>query len=394
MASIRPDKRKDGSPYWSVLYRLDGKQRSTSFNDEKDATRFKALVETIGAAGAREAVGIAPATPPDALTVEQWLERYIKQLTGVEQSTIDKYNQYAKDIKPLLGHISLTELTEEDVARLVRHLETTNSRRGKPRAPKTIANVHGFLSGALNTAVRSHHLSSNPAAGRRLPRGEGDETDVVDRLLSHDEFARLHTATTDYWKPLVEFMVASGFRWGEVSALQPGDVDLSNHTVRVRRAWKYSTKGYKIGPPKTKRSRRTVDIPKAVLDKLDYSHEWLFTNREGGPVRYPGFRRRVWDPAVKRAELDPAPTPHALRHTCGSWMLNAGVPVPVVSRHLGHESIQVTVDIYGHLDRTVAAQAAAVMGALLAREPQKAIEAPARKRAKPTPARQIRDAAQ
>ncbi|MDM3894804.1 tyrosine-type recombinase/integrase [Mycobacterium intracellulare] len=366
MASIRPAKkpRRDGRMYWSVLYRLDGKQRSTSWYDEADAKKFKTLVETIGPADALRAVGLTPPEQSGGVTVGQWLDRYIQTRTGVEQYTIDKYKQYARDIKPILGDLPLEKLTEEDIAGWVRHLETTNSSRGTPRAPKTIKNMHGFLSGALATAV-PRHIAANPAAGRRLPRGSGDDIDVVDRLLSHDEFNRLHAATTDYWKPLVEFMVASGFRWGEVSALQPADVDRANNTVRVRRAWKYSSAGYTVGPPKTKRSRRTVDIPATVLDKLDYTHEWLFTNRDGGPVRYPGFRDRVWDPAVKRAGLDPAPTPHALRHTCGSWMLNAGVPIPVVSRHLGHESIQVTVDIYGHLDRRSAQAAADAIAAAL-----------------------------
>jgi integrase len=106
--------------------------------------------------------------------------------------------------------------------------------------------------------------------------------------------------------------------------------------------------------------------PAAILDKLGYSHEGLFTNRDGGPVRYAGSRRRVWDKAVARAKLDPAPTPHDLRHTCAPWMLNAGVPVPVVSLHLGHESIKVTVDIYGDIDRTSARSAADVMAQRLA----------------------------
>lgn len=376
MASIRQSDqpRRDGTYYWSVLYRIDGKQRSTSVNDEQEAERVKALMDSLGPGPALDALGLRRPAPASELTVNDWLLRYVKNLTGVEQYTIDKYEQYTRDINPVLGSIRLADLTEEDIGRWVRHLETTDSRRGRPRAPKTIKNMHGFLSGALSAAV-PRYISANPAAGRRLPRGEGDETEVVDRLLSHDEFDRLVACTTEYWRPLIRFMVASGFRWGEVSALQPADVDREANTVRVRRAWKYSSQGYKIGPPKTKRSRRTVDIDKSVLDDLDYTHEWLFINRTGGPVKYPGFRGRVWDPAVKRAGLDPAPTPHALRHTCGSWMLNAGVPIPVVSRHLGHESIQVTVDIYGHLDRTVAAQAAAIMGELLARSPQKAIEA-------------------
>lgn len=367
MASIRPDKRKDGTPYWSVLYRLNGRQCSTSFTKENDATRFKILVETVGPASARDAIGIAPVPPAQEITVEQWLTRYVDNLTGVEQKTVDDYRRYIRrDIAPVLGDIPLARLTEEHIAAWVRRLETTDSRRGRPRAAKTIRNLHGFLSAGLAAAV-PRIIPANPAAGRRLPKGgEHDELEVLDRLLSHDEFARLLIATTEYWRPMLELMVASGARWGEVSALRPGDVDRAAGTVWIRRAWKYSSAGYTLGRTKTKRSKRIINVPSTVLDKLDYDHDWLFVNRSGGPVRYQGFRRRVWDKAVERTGLNPAPTPHALRHTCGSWMLNAGVPITVVSRHLGHESIQVTVDIYGHLDRTVASQAAEVMGQLLA----------------------------
>jgi integrase len=389
MASVRRRPLKDGKETFAVVYNLDGVQTSTSFRPhagytsaqaKKDADAFRDAVNKLGARRAMEVHNIpfTKKTAPKAAgpTVMEWLDRHIKSLTGVEQKTIDDYNRYAdKDIGPFLGDIPLATLAEQDIAAWVKHLETTDSARGRPRSPKTIKNIHGFLSGALGAAVKVREIPVNPAAGRRLPKGGGDETEVIDRLLSHDEFNRLLDATTDYWKPLVEFMVASGCRWGEVSALKPADVDREAGTVRIRRAWKKSSKGYETGPPKTKRSRRVIDIDHSILDKLDYSHEYLFVNRDGGPVRYAGFRRRVWDKAVARAKLEPPPTPHALRHTCGSWMLNAGVPIIIVSRHLGHESVQVTVDIYGHLDRSVSSQAAAVMGELLARKPQKAITA-------------------
>lgn len=378
MASIRPGRRKDGSKYWSVLYRLDGKQPSESFNNEKDAERLKALMNSIGPGPALDAFGLRRPVPAGGLTVGDWLDRYIKTRTGVEQYTLDKYNQYAADIKPILGDIQLPDLTEEDIARWVRHLETTNSRRGRPRAPKTIKNMHGFLSAALATAV-PRHIPANPAAGRRLPRTTADEPvdelDVEDRMLSRDEFDRLLAATTDYWKPLLEFLVAAGCRWGEAVALKPRDINREEGTVRIRRATKYSSAGYQTGPTKTVRSDRKINVDKAILDKLDYSHEYLFVNRDGGPVRYAGFRRRVWDPAVERARLEPKPTPHALRHTCASWLLSAGMPMLAVSRHLGHKSALMTADVYGGVDRRVSEQVAAVMGGLLAREPQKAIEA-------------------
>jgi integrase len=245
------------------------------------------------------------------------------------------------------------------VGRWVKHLEVEVG-----NSPKTIRNKHGFLSSALGKAVPAH-IPSNPAAGRRLPRGQGDDDEM--RMLTRAEFNALLEATTDYWRPLMEFLVVSGCRWGEASALKPGDIDLEAGTVKIRRAWKHSSEGYKIGPPKTRRSRRTIKVPASTLAKLTYAptDDWVFVNRDGGPVRYMGFRRRVWDKAVARAKLDPPPTPHDLRHTCASWMLTGGVPVTVVSRHLGHESIKITVDVYGDVDEQSAQLAADFMSGAL-----------------------------
>ena len=198
-------------------------------------------------------------------------------------------------------------------------------------------------------------------------------------FLTREQFGLLLDSVTERWRPLVKFLVASGCRWGEAVALQPADVDVEAETVRVRRAWKYSTtKGYWIGPPKTAKSLRTIDVPVAVLAELNLSGEWVFTNRDGGPVRAQGFYNRVWSKARERAwpavdadgrSVDSAlvlrPRVHDLRHTCASWMVQAGVSLPVIQAHLGHESIKTTIDRYSHLDRrSMRAAADAIRGAL------------------------------
>lgn len=375
MASVRPRPRKDGTYTYAVLYNIDGRQSSLPFDDEKAAEAFKLLVNNVGAARALEIHNVDPsprrgAARETGMTLGEWLTHHIDHLTGVEQKTIDDYRRYVRMDLAMLTDIPLAKLQEEDVALWVKHLETTGGRKGTGNAPKSIRNKHGFLSGALSAAVPKH-IPANPAAGRRLPRVAGEVDDEM-RMLSREEFSVLLASTTEPWRPLMEFLVASGCRWGEAAALKPSDVNRSTGTVRIRRAWKYSgTGGYVIGPPKTKRSRRQIDVPSSVLDKLTYTGEWLFTNTgrgrraKGGPVRYPNFRSNVWDPAVERSGLQPKPTPHDLRHTCASWMLNGGVPIPVVSRHLGHESIQVTVDIYGDVDRSSSKAAADFMDTML-----------------------------
>ncbi|MEH3135924.1 MAG: site-specific integrase [Mycolicibacterium neoaurum] len=379
MASVRNVPRKDGTIAYTVVFRHAERQRALAFDTKKSAGALAAAINAHGAQRALEMHGIVlrdrkarTVNETPQLTVADWVRTHIDALTGVEQYTLDKYEEYLRsDIaaRPI-GSIPLAKLCEADIAAWVTALGSGGGtgRRARPNGPKTIANKHGFLSAALNTAVKAGHIPSNPAAGRRLPkRKAGDDHEM--RMLTVAEYATLRDATAVSWRPMLEFMVASGMRWGEVAALQPVHVDLDQGTVRVRQAWKYApSTGYALGPPKTRRSRRTINLPSDVLDALDTSGEWVFTNqRDGGPVRYPAFRRYVWGPAVVAAGLDPAPTPHDLRHTCASWMLAAGQPITTVSRHLGHENIQVTADIYTDVDRTAFKAAADVMGGLLKR---------------------------
>ncbi|WP_458317165.1 tyrosine-type recombinase/integrase [Mycolicibacterium brisbanense] len=371
MPTIDERTRSNGTTAYDVAYRFGGRgsrKGSLTFDDRKSADAFAAAVEAHGAQRALEMHGIDPTPnkPKDVVTVASWVRHHIDHLTGVEQYTLDKYNEYLRnDITPHLGAIPLAALKSEDIAGWVKWMETHGGRDGKGHAPKTLRNKHGFLSAALNAAV-GKHIDTNPAAGRRLPRGDAEDSNDDMRMLDRAEFRRLYAATDDYWKALVEFLVASGQRWGEASALQPQHIDVKAGTVLVRQAWKYSpTKGYYLGPPKTKRSRRTVDVPTRLLKKLDLSGEWVFARPDGNPVRYQQFWRDVWNPAVAATKLDPRPTPHDLRHTYASWQLTGGTPMFVVSRQMGHESIKVTADIYGDVDRASAKAAATFMDTML-----------------------------
>jgi integrase len=364
MASTRVRSRKDGSHYTSVLYVLDGKQTSSSFNDHQEAVNFQQLANRVGPAKAIEVWRVERRTD-DGYSVASWCSHHVDHLTGVNEATRAKYRTYiANDIESSeIGALPLKALTNDDVAVWL------NSLGG---SAKTKTNKHGFLSGALNAAVRKHQLDANPCDGNRLPRDEPRE--MV--FLTHEEFAILLPCVGEHWQPLVEFLVASGARFGEATALKPGDVDVKDSTVRIQRAWRYvPEKGYILGLPKTRRSVRTIDVPKAVLAKLDLSGEWVFTNSGRGwrggptdPVRAQNFHSNAWVPALARAKeagLTKKPRPHDLRHSNASWLIQAGVPLPVIQQHLGHESIQTTVDRYGHLDRRSSRVVADVIGKAL-----------------------------
>lgn len=358
VAFVRERPKRDGTVVYAVTYRIGGRagrQSSTSFADRKQADRFCALVDALGPVEALAKAGIADTKlPMSSLTVTEFLERHIASLSGVERKTITEYNRYLKnDIAPAFGVLPLSALTRADVAAWVNTMAEAGARTG------TVRNKHGFLSGALKQAVKDGHLKVNPCDGVRLPRTEERET----VFLTRDEFQILKAAFTEHYKPLVQFLVASGCRFNEAVALKPSDVNRNDNTVRISRAWKQNGTSYTMGPPKSQKSNRTINVPKILLDGLDYSGEWLFTTTRGEPIRLSSWRTNVWNKSRARAQaVDPknpdvpalvkSPTPHDLRHTCASWMIQAGVPLPVIQAHLGHESITTTVDRYGHLDRT------------------------------------------
>lgn len=365
MASVRERKRKDGSTYYDVRYRLDGRDCAVSVETKGRAEDVRALFNSAGPARALEILGIQRVKrEPGELTLSEWLDRHIASLTGVEKKTVEEYVRYAhRDIGPTLGSTPLSVLTSDQVAGWIKAMRDAGS------SGKTIANKHGFLSSALNAAVERGLMPANPSRGQRIPRTE--RRGMI--ALTPEEFQILRANFTDHYRPLVDFLVASGCRFSEAAALRPSDVNREEGTVWITRAWKHipksgrSTKdGWELGPPKTQKSRRMIDVDNSVLDALDYSGEYLFANKAGNPVRVYGFRENVWNKSVQRAMekgLDGAllkrrPRIHDLRHTCATWMILDGNPLPVVQQHLGHESIDTTIAVYGHLNREATKRAA------------------------------------
>ena len=375
MAYIRERKRKNGTPYYSVYWReggRDSKQHCTSFAVVEDAEYCKNLVESVGGPKAREILKIVQA-PDRVETVAKFLTRHINSLTGVEPSTTARYRAYVRNDLGEIADIPLVSLTRADVAAWVNRMSETSS-------AKTVKNKRDFLSGALKAAVKDRVIGHNPAEDVRNPRW--DRREMV--FLTTAEFQTLLAAVPAHWRPLVEFLVATGARWSEATAITPTDIDLAAGTVRISKAWKTGAGGYTLGTTKTRKSVRTINVPARVLEQLDLTGQWVFTNSgrgkgnfsdgvnraDPGPVRIHSFQPNVWQPAIARAKengLAKTPRIHDLRHTCASWLLQAGRPIPAVQQQLGHESIQTTVDVYGHLDRSSGKGNADAMDAMLIR---------------------------
>lgn len=356
MASIKHAVRSDGSTRYQVLWRdpTTRRQRSQSFDDRPSAETLRNFLDANGQsfALAVEAAADLRSTAPRVRDVVTW---HIDQLTGIEAGTRFRYRKlHHNHIDTQLGSIPVDRLRRSQVLAWFEAMTV---------ADKTRKNIHALLSASLESALRAGHVRENVAKGIRAPKSQVRTREPVFMSRAHVDVL---AATIDpRYSTLVRFFAASGLRYGEATALRRRDLrrhDDGRYIVHVTRAWKKIEKGYELGGPKSPKSRRTVALQRSLSPALAEqlrglkADDLVFQNTKGDPLRHDLFRRVYWLPAMAvlldRADephFDQAPTPHDLRHTHASWLIAAGVPLPVIQARLGHETITTTVDTYGHL---------------------------------------------
>ncbi|ROR91713.1 tyrosine-type recombinase/integrase [Nocardioides aurantiacus] len=355
MRQVREYVAKDGTKTHRVRYRLDGTEHSQTFRSKKDADTFAKMVD-VGVIDALRWLADRGAGTPDGPTFAQFFETYVDQLTGVTIRTRDDYRAQKRRYLTELDPLPLPLITRGRVTSIVNRLE----REG--RSPKTIRNVVHMLSSCMGLALYDGHIARNPCHRMQLPK-EGVNRDRA-RFLTHDEFGALYDAMPDHYQPLAAFMVGTGLRWSEATALYSRHVDLKAGTVRVEQAWKKVPGGWEIGPPKSAKSWRTVNAATGALAAaqplLRRPRDHVFTTPNGLVVRHANFYNRVWQTACVDAGLGDwvdgpnkrqweGPSPHDLRHTHASWLISDGQSLESVQDQLGHESILTTRKVYGHL---------------------------------------------
>jgi integrase len=312
--------------------------------------------------------------PDDRLTVGDVLERYLRDVVPgrVAASTADNYSTLARlHLIPALGRVKLSKLTPGDVQGFLRsNLEAGYS-------ASTVRALRKLLVQAIGQAERWGLVARNVAAltdGPKLTTREG-------RSLTPDEARKLLDAVLgDRLEACYVLLLSLSLRRGEALGLSWADLDLERGIVRIRRALKKEGSSVVLGEVKTAGSRRAVNLPDQVVVLLRAHRarqaqellalgagrsdgDLVFTTPVGTPIDPDNFAKR-FAAITQRAGLGRWHV-HELRHSAGSIMLAAGVPLDVVSKVLGHASIRITADVYGHVMDPQRQHAADTMGAVL-----------------------------
>ncbi len=248
---------------------------------------------------------------------------------------------------PAFADRSLGSIDREQVTTFIASL---SGRLGEA----SIGMVYRLLRRTLQMAADNGRIPANPATRIRVASPKSRQT----RFLSAEEVAGLAQAVPSRYRALILTLSYAGLRFGEAAALRMREVDLMRGAIRVERT-AGEVRGRLLEGPTKSGQVRTIRIPSALRDELA-SHvaafgnprdpgALVFTASGGGQLHNPNFRSHVWLAACRQAGIAPTPRIHDLRHTAVALAIEAGYHAKEIQQMLGHSSIAVTYDIYGHL---------------------------------------------
>lgn len=371
----------DGTITYQALFRDGTKQRSKTFATAKAAQDF---LDTIRVLGVKRALAEAD-QQPIGLTLDQVAEQFFEwkaKRVRSDRTITDYRRDYANWIQPFLGHLHASSIDEDDIQKWV-----SVRMEGKLSA-KSIGDRHALLHGIFkfgsSPTRRLIPLGHNPTIGTELPVKRRKRPEGLRPAEWQALYSALHSINPDA-ADLAEFLIASGWRWSEATALSTFDVEDSGEYVSVtmaqvaRRDGTGATQIIRDAKSDAGMRRITLDLEaSATVRRRLVGREpgsLVFTTSQGSMWNYSHFRNRFWTKAVAAANLGRTVTPHMLRHTAVGYLALSGkVSQAEIQRRIGHEDIRTTINVYGGMIEDVKTEALDFMAAMRNAKP-KTVEA-------------------
>jgi integrase len=285
--------------------------------------------------------------------MEQWLQTSARE--SVRESTYESYrNQVRRYVVPAIGRVKLKRLSAMQIQGMYRAM------LDRGLSPRTVQYTHAVLHRALRQAVRWGLVPRNVSEDVDRPRLRREEIRPLNR---HQARHLLNTAgeSGDRFEALYVLALHTGMRPGELLGLKWEDVNFDEGGLQLNRA----LAGKNLTAPKTKRSRRRIDLSTASIAALKAhrkrqleermqkaglwrDHGLVFPSTVGTPLFHRNVVRAFKD-LLKRAGLPQSTRLYDLRHTCATLLLGSNVHPKYVQELLGHASIALTLDTYSHV---------------------------------------------
>jgi len=324
-------------------------------------------------------------TDSRGLTVGNYLTSWLARKVSAGElrpTTARSYRQHLDGhLLPHLGRLPLGDLRVHHVDTLLDHIRSANATSARPVGPATQRRIVATLRSALSDAVSDRLLSWNPASHAKIAKATRPK---VHPWTGAEVGSFLDAVAGERDAALWHLAIFTGLRRGELAGLRWTDVELDAARLVVREAAAQVGHSVVYGPPKTASGDHRVVALDAVTVAVLRSHRaaqaaerlaWgpayidsggrVFTREDGAALHPETVTRRfgqlVTAAGLRRVRL------HDLRHGYASLAMQAGVPLPIVSKLLGHSSVAITSDTYSHLLAGVGEAAAEQMAALVRR---------------------------
>jgi integrase len=336
---------------WVVDYIDSDGRHIETFDRKKDADARHAEV----AVNVKRGVHVAPSK---SITVEAAAKRWLDDAAQrLERATCKTYAEHVNiHIVPLLGRLKLSEISVPVVAQFKKDLR---ARKVKPLLTrKILVSLGAIIADAQENGLAAHNAvrdlrRNKKQSERKLEQRHKRKLKVGVDIPTKEEVSGIIRHAPDRWRALLVTAAFTGLRASELRGLRWGDVDLKKGELHVRqRADRFN----EIGSPKSEDSERTVPFGSFVANtlkewKLKHPGELVFATSKGTIVEHSNLVKASIIPA---SPLDPDGKPkytglHCLRHFYASWCIDRGMPGKVVQERMGHSSITITMDTYGHL---------------------------------------------
>ncbi|MBN1457822.1 MAG: tyrosine recombinase XerC [Sedimentisphaerales bacterium] len=261
----------------------------------------------------------------------QWSDQSGGTATAVEFQTATKIEQLILAV---------------DVETMRRYMAELNQRQySKSTVARKLATLRSFY----KFLVKRNHLSNNPVTSIRTPKQEKK----LPLFLEYEDIQRLlNTPPVDTWlgardRAILEVLYSTGMRVSELVLLNMDDVDFLGEVIHIRGKGK-KERISPIGSSALQAIQHYIEFRnKRMQNDSNFDPKVLFANKHGRRLSTRSVRRKM-DKYLRMAGLDPAISPHTLRHSFATHMLNNGADLRSVQELLGHQSLS-TTQVYTHL---------------------------------------------
>lgn len=340
-------KEKDGT--WWVFINHKGRRKSKKLGTDEKAARTIA-----GKIQAKLTLGefnlIETEVPTFKAYSALWHENYAKAL--LRHFTAERYDYVLKKHIPAsVGAMRLNDITRNDIKGLLLGLH----KKGLSRA--SICLTRDVISGIMNHAIDADLITSNPVTGVIKSLKLSSKRGITIEPLTGEEVALFLSHCSEEYYPLFLCAFRTGLRLGELLALEWSDIDFNGKFIRISKSYRRG----RVERTKTGKDRRvdmSDQLHEALQDLLKRRKQEAWAQDLQEPVKIvfhhkgeymeQNYIRRVFKRILTKAGLREIRI-HDTRHTFASLLLTNGESPAYVKEQLGHSSIQMTVDIYGHL---------------------------------------------